>query len=257
MFARIIAALARAAAMLGRGFTFLWDAIEEAAEPITSRLPWVRDRLQDAGNAAVIGGGYALQGAGMALQAPGAILREIGSVVGSVLPSPAATPQGVADGAVAADNSNIEPPAAEGPLFGVLVRGAAIALRDGDRAAFQRSVPQISEPVRDWLLAMRREDLMTVCELPPAVIDRHVTAERDADRSPLIPRLSSASERRDEYDAEAIAMMLTKARRNLAGSRAEAIALESRETVRRALPVFDAGPDDFDTAPRRRSGYAH
>lgn len=253
---RILAALARAASYLRHGFQFLWDAVEEAAEPVTRRLPWMRDRARDVGDAAVIGGGYALQGAGLALQAPGAVLGGIGSLLGSVLPSPAATPQGVADGAVAIDDSGLTPPPLDAP-FGRFVHGAAVSLRDGDRLAFKRSLPYISEPVAEWLKAMSREDLLTVCELPPSVLERHVQATTAADRSPLIPALPTASERRDEYDAEAIATVLSKARRNLAGSRAEAASLESRGTVRRTLPVFDADPADLDVAPRRRSGYAH
>lgn len=252
MFARIFAALARALTAIKGGFRFWWEAVEEAAEPITQRLPWFRDRARDVGNAAVLGGGYALQGAGLALQAPGAVLGGIGGLLGSILPSPAATPQGVADSAVAADDSGLAPPPLDA-MYGRFVQGAAISLRDGDLLAFERSLPYTSEPVQEWLKAMPRRDLLTVCELPPAVLERHVMAKTAADRSPLIPELPSASERRDEYDADAIQALLSKARairnRNDAGAR--------------ALATFDAAPADVDGVEGVdddlgvRSGYAH
>lgn len=206
------------------------------------------NRVRDAGDAAVLGGGYALQGACLALQAPGAVLGGVGSLLGSLLPSPAATPQGVADSAVAADDNGLAPPPL-GNMFGRFVQGAAVSLRDGDLVAFERSLPYVSEPVQEWLKAMKRRDLLAVCELPPAVLERHVQAKSAADRSPLIPALPSASERRDEYDANRVADLLFKAKqirdRNSAGMSPP------------ARPVFNADADDMDAELGIRSGYAH
>lgn len=245
---RLLAALS--AAMAGiRGFLgYAWDAIEEAAEPVTSRLPWMRDRVRDVGHVAALGGGYALQGAGLALKAPGAVLGGVGSLLGLILPTAAATPQGVADGAVALDDSGLTPPPLDAP-FGRFVQGAAISLRDGDKLAFDRSLPYVSEPVAEWLKAMKREDLLTACELPPSVLERHVQAKTAADRSPLIPPLPSASDRRDEYDADRIAHLLFQAKKIRDRKKAPA--------ARSTRPVFDADADDLDAELGIRSGYAH
>ena len=63
-------ALARAHGGLAAAYGFLHDAFDEAVEPFTRRLPWLRDRAVDAGHGLAFG-------TLAAAQVPGAILRDL------------------------------------------------------------------------------------------------------------------------------------------------------------------------------------
>lgn len=196
---RILAAISAAMAGIRGAFAFAWDAIEEAAEPVTRRLPWFRDRVRDAGHASAIGASYAVQGAGLALQAPGAVLREVGSILGSVLPSPAATPQGVAAGAVAMDDARQPVQAAprryvdvSSERYGrkeddaVEVQLWAKAMRKRDRSLVKQS-EGIAPQVFAWLSSCTPEQLLRIEQLPASRVLAHLLPERDSDMSQLLP----------------------------------------------------------------------
>lgn len=245
--ARLIAMLSRALGAARNGLSnacgWLHDAASEAVEPVTSRLPAVRD-------AALAGAGYGAIAAGAALRAPGAIL---GSVLGRILPSPAPTAGAVADEAVARDNRKAAGAAAPALDMNVsMFHSAAEDLRLGGPAAMKKYAPYVPEFAADWLKGLSRRDLDVALRLDPATLYRHAMAEREADTTPLLP--PPAHLRPDYvqtliYSAAELAAMQAQAKRNLAGSAREAASMATRGSRPRPEPVWDDVPDYAAPAP--------
>lgn len=257
-FARFLAFLARIAggargAMLG-AYSWLASSVEEAVEPVTRRLPWLRDRAEAAGNGLVAGAGYGAIAAAALVRAPGAVLREVGSIVGSILPAPALTPQAVADDAVAQDDTTApSAPTGETPIFGLFIHGAAQALQTGGEAAFARHVDMISEPVASWLRSLSPRDLAVAVKLGPHALQRHINAEGVNDGHPMLPSYRAHSaEAAAAYADATVDAMLAQARRNRLGELREVAAMSVRGARPLPEPTWD---DEPSYAPTTR--YAH
>lgn len=268
--ARIFAAIARA---MSGAWTFVSDAFEEAVSPVTRRLPWLRDRARAAGRAIDQGVSVAADAAAVtaevALKAPGAIGRELGSVVGSMLPSPQVTGRSLAEGAVATDEEiqRMVDAAAPGadferqrprPGFGHFLQHAVEAYRDGGEKALAPHVRWISEPAADWIRGLSHTEIETALAIAPDALMRHAMPEKKADVSPLLPELLPVGPA-PKVDPTLVteemkADILARAKRSMRGER-EAVAEMAKRgpaAPTRPEPRFDATPDE---APRYARGY--
>lgn len=267
--ARIFAAIARA--MRG-AFGFVSDTFDEVFEPLTKRLPWLRDRARAAGRLAGQGASVAADAAAItaeaALKAPGAIGREVGSVIGSMLPVPPVTGRALAEGAAISDEELkriVESvPADEDGFFerqrpkvglGHFLQHAVEAFRDGGERALAPHVRWISEPAAEWVRSLSHTQIEAALAMAPDALKRHVTPEKQADISPLLPALLPAPTVDPTLVTEEMkADIIARAKRSM---RAEPQAVAEMmkwgpAAPTRPEPRFDATPDE---APVYRRGY--
>jgi hypothetical protein len=230
--AALLAALSRIRAGAGAAYGFLHDAVEEAVQPVADAMPWVRDRAVDAGHA----------GASLAA----GILGLPGAILGSILPSPALTPQAVADDAVAHDDDSMGigggGPIPAGDMFATVIHGAACGLRDGGEAEFSRSLTWIPPHVASWLRSLDRKELEMACRLDPQDLVRHATAERLSDCSRLLPPPLHLQDTQAGLTAAEVAALVRKAKTRMAGEAQEVAAMLKRGPRPGPGPSHDDGP---------------
>lgn len=245
-FARLFAALSHALGRLRSGaagaFQFAHDAVEEAVEPVTARLPWLRDRAADAGHA----------GASLAA----GLLSLPGAVLGSILPRPAPGPQAVADDAVAYDdnrNGSIPPvPAKEmaaleaGAMAGQAIHAAAAALACGDDARAERHAANLPSNVRDWLVNLTPKQLARVIATDVYPLVAHVAGRSPA---PGLPPVQAAPA--PITDRDRMQKALAEIRRIARAERLEAVERATGGGRPAALPSLDE--DDY--VPEQRRSY--
>lgn len=267
--ARVLASIARA---IRGAFTFIWEAVEEAAEPLTRRLPWLRDRARAAGRLAGQGASVAADAAAVtaevALRAPGAVAREVGSVIASALPAPTMTGRALAQGAADVDDEVQRMMADAGASdiphrphvgFGDMLRWAVEAYRDGGERGLAPHVRCISEPAAEWIRSLSHAQIEAALKLAPDALRRHVMPEKRADVSPLLPECLPVGPA-PKVDPilvteEEKARIVAEAKRNLRNSGAEVAAMMKRGPAAapaRPEPRFDATPDQM---PRYARGY--
>lgn len=235
-FARLFAALSHALGRLrsgaGAAWSFAHDAIEEAVEPVTSRLPWLRDRALDAGD--VVTG---------LLSIPGAVL-------GGLLPRPALTPQAVADDAVANDDSLPSVPAKAmaaleaGAMAGQAIHAAAAALACGDDARAERHAANLPSNVRDWLVNLTPKQLARVIATDVYPLVAHVAGRSPAPGLPPVVAAPAPITDRDQMQKA-----LAEIRRIARAERLEAVERATGGGRPAALPSLDE--DDYVPEPRR------
>ncbi|ACS43941.1 hypothetical protein [Methylorubrum extorquens] len=262
--ARVLAAIAQA---IRGAFTFMWDAVAEAAEPLTKRLPWARERARAAGRALDRGVSTAADVAAVtaevALKAPGAVARELGSVVGSMLPVPPVTGRAVAEGAAITDDeiqkmmddAGIDDGFFERQRpfvhFGHFIQHAVEAYRDGGERALARHVQAVSEPVADWIRSLSRAELDAALKVSPDVMKRHSEATREDQLSPLLPPILPVKPACLVSDEE-FAAMAAQVKRNRLHDRDGYDDMIKRGA--RPEPRFDAGePPAYGRGYRPRS----
>lgn len=268
--ARILAAVLRA--MRG-GWSYLSDAFEEAVSSVTRKLPWLRDHARAAGCALDRGVSATADAAAItaevALKAPGAVARELGSVIGSMLPSPQVTGRALAEGAVATDaeiqrmmeEAGVGDAIPHRPHVGAghFLQHAVEAYRDGGEVALAPHIRWISEPAAEWIRALSHSQIEAALAMAPGALKRHTMPEKASDLSPLLPRLLPVGPApkvdpllvTEEMKADIIA----RAKRSMRGERAAVAEMMKRgpaATPARPEPSFDATPDE---APVYRRGY--
>lgn len=266
--ARIFAAIARA---LQGGWSFLSDALDEVIEPVTRRLPWLRDRARAAGRIAGQGASVAADAAAVtaevALRAPGAVARELGSVVGSMLPVPPVTGRTLAEGAAISDDEiqrMVETAGNDSDFkrpqvgFGHFLQHAVEAYRDGGEKSLAPHVRWISEPAADWIRGLSHTEIETALAIAPDALARHAMPEKRADVSPLLPELLPVGPApkvdptlvTEEMKADIIA----RAKRSMRAEPQAVAEMMKRGPAAptRPEPRFDATPDE---APRYARGY--
>ncbi|MCY1644996.1 hypothetical protein [Methylorubrum sp. SL192] len=251
--ARILASIA--AAMRG-AWSFLSDTFDEIVEPVTKRLPWVRNRARAAGRAIDRGVSAAADAAAVtaevALKAPGVVGREIGSVIASALPSPAVTGRALAEGAVVSDAEIERLVGAAGdedgfferqrpPVhFGNFIQHAIEAYRDNGERGLARHVKTVSEPVAEWIRSLSRAELSAALTVSPDVLKRHAEATRQEELSPLIPAILPVKPARLVSDDE-FAAIAAQMKRNRLHDRDGLDEMMKRGPGARPEPRFDAG----------------
>ncbi|MEG9500297.1 MAG: hypothetical protein MIN69_00225 [Methylorubrum extorquens] len=275
--ARIFAAIARA---LQGGWSFLSDALDEAIEPVTRRLPWLRDRARAAGHIAGQGASIAADAAAVtaevALKAPGAIGREVGSVIGSMLPAPAVTGRALAEGAIVSDEEIqrmmdeagvTDIPHCPHINFGDMLQWALKDYRDGGEKALARHMACVSESAADWIRSLSYAETETALSLAPDALLRHSLPEKPSDVCPLLPPVVSVAPAPKPKPSaslvskEEFAAMVAQSKRNaraIGPAVAEAMKQVPSVAPSRPEPRFDATADDapvYGRGYRPRSAY--
>ncbi|GAA0261083.1 hypothetical protein LNAOJCKE_4082 [Methylorubrum aminovorans] len=271
-FARLFASIARA---MSGAWHFMSDAFEEAVSPATRRLPWLRDRARAAGRLAGQGASVAADAAAVtaevALKAPGAVARELGSVVGSMLPSPQISGRALAEGAAVTDDElkRIAEAAGNDDGFferqrprvghGHFLQHAVEAYRDGGVKALAPHIQWISEPAAEWICELSHLQIETALAMAPDALKRHVMPEKASDVSPLLPTLLPVGPA-PKVDPTLVteemkADILARAKRSMASDRAGVAEMMKRgpsATPARPEPRFDGTADEM---PRYARGY--
>lgn len=270
--ARILAVVLRA--MRG-GWGFLSDAFDEAIEPVTKRLPWLRDRARAAGRALDRGVSATADAAAVtaevALRAPGAIGREVGSVIASAIPSPQISGRALAQGAADVDEEvrrMMEEAGGDDFFerqrphvgFGDFLQWAIKAYRDEGERGLAPHVACISEPAADWIRSLSHAETETALRLAPDALKRHALPEREADHCPLLPSVVSVGPRPKAkptaslVSKEEFAAMLAQSKRNDRAIGAETVKRNPSAALGRPEPRFDATADEMHVY---RSGGAY
>lgn len=244
-FAALAAYLSYALGRIGRSAGAAWrfthDAIEEAVEPVVSRMPWLRDRAADAGHA----------GASLAA----GLLSLPGAVLGSILPRPTPGPQAVADDAVAHDDRNGSTPPFPAKAMAALEAGAAAgqAIHDAagalaccDDALAKRHAARLPAAVRAWLFNLTPRELARVIATDVYPLVAHVEGRSPA---PGLPPVTAAPA--PITDREQMQRALAEIRRIARAERQEAVERATGGGRPAALPTLDE--DDY-VPPQRSQG---
>ncbi|MBD8909510.1 hypothetical protein [Methylorubrum zatmanii] len=260
--ARVLAAIANA--MRG-AWSYLSDAFDEAIEPVTRRLPWLRDRARAAGRAVDRGVEVAADAAAVtaevALRAPGAVAREVGSVIGSMLPVPPVTGRALAEGAAISDDEiqKMMDAAGVGDVIvhrphvgaGHFLQHAVEAYRDGGEKALAPHIRWISEPAAEWVRSLSHTQIEAALAMAPEALKRHTAPEKASDVSPLLPTLLPVGPAPTVdptlVTEEMKADILASAKRSMRGERegvAEMMKRGPAASPTRPEPRFDATADE-------------
>jgi len=241
---------------LGSAVGFFGEAIAEATEPLTSRLPWLRDRAVDA---AQTGAGYSAIAAGVTLDAVGTAADTVGATLGALLPHRPAGPKEVADAELANDNSepaadplaHVSPEAraalTSAALLGGAIQLAAKARSEGDAAMAEYYYQDLPPAVAQWLVGLSPRQLVLIGTLSCFHAAAHVEGRSlHAGLPPVPPAPKQAT------SGEEMRRMLAEIRERARTDRAEVAAMSLRGPRPAVLPTDD---DEADYAlPRRAAG---